>query len=189
MMKEPDLKLLEWIGEFLPDAELQRVKDTINKKPFRITDAYKELFSGYNTESAEQILSITAEIPDRNYTGLISGLDIRFLSFCEHHFLPFHGLVDLIYDPDEYILGIGKLSRLVDYRTSRFNIQEKIAKELCEDLISFGKAKGAFARVKAYHTCLCYRGPKKHESSNVVTYAMGSCLEMNKQNEIKMVVT
>lgn len=188
MMKEPDLKLLEWMSEFLPATEMQRVKGTISKKPFRITNAYKELFSGYDIGSAEEIISITAEIPDRNYTGLISGLDIRFLSFCEHHFLPFYGLVDLVYDPNEYILGIGKLSRLVDYRTRRFNIQEKIAKELCEDLILFGKAKGAFARVKAYHTCLCYRGPQKYESSNIVTYAMGSCLETSKQSEIQMML-
>lgn len=187
-MANPDLKLLEWLSEFLPSTEIERVTNTVNQKPFRITDAYKELFSGYSIQSAEEVISFTEEIPNKDFSGLISGIDIQFLSFCEHHFLPFYGAVDVIYDPGEYILGIGKLSRLVDYRTRRFNIQERIAKELCEDLIAFGRAKGAFVRVKAHHTCLCYRGPRKYGSSNIVIYAVGSCLDPNKQKELQMLI-
>lgn len=186
--ENPDIKLFEWLGEFLPHDELQRVKNTINKKPFRITEAYRELFSGYSIQSAEEVISFTEEVPNKDFTGLVSGIDIQYLSFCEHHFLPFHGVADVVYEPGEYIIGIGKLSRLVDYRTRRFNIQERIAKELCEDLMTFGRAKGAFARVKARHTCLCYRGPRKYDSSNIVTYAIGSCLEANKQREIQMLI-
>ncbi|MEN9612140.1 MAG: hypothetical protein RLZZ628_2954 [Bacteroidota bacterium] len=185
-METPDFKLLDWIAQFIPQDELSRLQKEFNHKPFRITNAYKDLFSGYEILSAKEILTITEEVPNSDYNGLVSGLNIPYLSFCEHHFLPFIGEVDVIYEPNNYILGIGKLSRLVDYRTKRFNIQENIAKQICEDLMTFGNAKGAFVRISAHHMCLCYRGPKKYQSSNVVSYSIGSCRKPEKINEIKI---
>jgi GTP cyclohydrolase I len=185
----PDLILLEWFKEFLPQEELERVAKTMKKKPFRITKAYKELFESYTIEDASKILTITETLPQKNYNGLVSGLNIQYLSFCEHHFLPFFGTVDIIYEPGSIILGIGKLSRLVDYRTKKFNIQEFIAKELCEDIMQYGNAKGCFSRVTAKHSCLCYRGPKKYTSSNTVTYSTGTCMTQEKLNEIRLILS
>jgi GTP cyclohydrolase I len=187
-MKKTDLKLLEWIAGFVPAQELDRLKSGFEKSPSRITKAYKELFSGYEMPDAGEILTVTEDIPGKDFTGLVSGLDIPFLSFCEHHFLPFVGTADVIYEPDEHILGIGKLSRLVDYRTKRFNIQENIARQICEDLIKFGKVKGAFARVTASHMCLCYRGPQKYQSTNIVTYSTGTCRQTSIKNDIDLIL-
>ncbi len=70
-------------------------------------------------------------------------------------------------------MGIGKLSRLVDFRAKRFNIQENIAKQICEDLIEFGDAKGAFVRISARHTCVCYRGgPKKNMTLPILLHTL-----------------
>lgn len=187
-MKQPDLKLLEWFAEFLPKEEVSRVASKFEIKPYRVTEAYRQLFSSYEISNAGDILTITEEVPNGNYNGLVSGINIPYLSFCEHHFLPFVGVVDVIYEPNTYILGIGKLSRLVDFRTKRFNIQENIASQICQDLIQFGNAKGAFVRISARHMCLCYRGPKKYESSNIVTYSLGSCNEANKLTEINLIL-
>lgn len=187
-METPDLKLIDWLSEFLPKEEVLRVREEFSKKPFRVTKAYRELFSGYEIPSAENVLTVTEEVPNGDYNGLVSGLNIPYLSFCEHHFLPFVGLVDIIYEPNKYILGIGKLSRLVDYRAKRFNIQENIAKEICEDLIQFGNAKGAFVKISAKHMCLCYRGPQKYDSSNIVTYALGSFKDSKKNSEINLIL-
>jgi len=179
-----DLKLIGWMSGFLPSTEVDKVADSLEQKPNRITAAYRELFTGYQITDAAEILTVTEELPNRDFSGLVSGINICYLSFCMHHFLPFFGVVDLIYEPDSSILGIGKLARLVDYRTRRFNIQENVARELCEDLITFGKAKGSFARVKATHTCMCYRGPQKYDSFNVVSYSLGTCQETIRQQEI-----
>ncbi|HMM78738.1 MAG TPA: GTP cyclohydrolase I [Pyrinomonadaceae bacterium] len=189
MSKNPDSKLTDWMSEFLPQAELDKFLKGIEEKPDRITAAYRELFAGYVSKDASEILTVTEEVADRDFSGLVSGLNISYLAFCMHHFLPFWGTVDLIYEPDSLILGIGKLSRLVDYRTRRFNIQENVARELCEDLLTFGNAKGAFARVKASHACLCYRGPQKYESVNVVTYSLGTCQEPVRQQEISIILS
>lgn len=188
MRNNPDIKLLEWLSEILPKKELSRIASTFSLKPYRITNAYRELFNGYEISDASKILTITEETPNCDYNGLVSGIRIPYLSFCEHHFLPFIGFVDVIYEPSKYILGIGKLSRLVDFRTKRFNIQENIARQICEDLMEFGFAKGAFVRISAKHMCLCYRGPQKYESSNIITYSTGSCSEPNKLSEINLIL-
>ncbi|HAX21060.1 MAG TPA: GTP cyclohydrolase [Hydrogenophaga sp.] len=171
---KPDLELLQWIRNIAPE-QVEVLSRQFDEKPDRITNAYKELLSAYSQETPDEIISVTEEIEDGSFNGLVSGLSIDFLSFCSHHFLPFFGSVDVLYHPGSKIIGIGKLSRLVDYRTKRFTIQEHIAKDLCEDLMLYANAKGAFAKVVAKHTCLCHRGPKKYQSKNVVTYSLGTC--------------
>ncbi len=188
MENKKDLLLLQWLKSFLPIEESDRLEREFSSKPFRITKGYQDLLEGYIVTSAAEILTVTEEIPNKDYNGLISALDVPFLAFCEHHFLPFIGKIDLVYEPSEFILGIGKLSRLIDYRTKRFVIQENIAKLLCEDLIVFGKAKGAFAKVTANHMCACFRGPKKYDSRNTVIYHSGTCSQVDRINEIQILL-
>jgi len=183
----PEYNLLEWLSSILPEQDLISFQNSIKSKPDRITKGYRDLFEGYELDSAKDLLTVTEELGNESYHGLVSGLEIPFSSFCEHHFLPFFGTIDIVYEPGEYIVGIGKLSRLVDYRTKRFNIQERIAEQLCSDLMKFGLAKGVFARVKAQHMCLCYRGPKKYSSVNVVCYWSGTFLEESKKQEISLI--
>jgi len=185
MKNSPDLALVDWLKIVIPN-NVNEIEDIVLTKPYRITNAYQELFSGYEIKSAKEIITITERVQENSYTGLVSGLSIDYMSFCAHHFLPFFGKVDIIYEPNDLIIGIGKLSRLVDYRTKKFNIQENIAKELCEDLMEFANAKGVFVRVTARHSCLCYRGPTKYHSENIVTYSTGTC--RTKQNDIKLIL-
>lgn len=184
----PEFHLLKWLSSLMAAHHVDSFEKTISQKPGRISDAYQELMEGYKIENAQTLITVTEELPNQNYQGLVSGLEIPFLSFCEHHFLPFFGTVDIVYEPGEYIIGIGKLSRLVDYRAKRFNIQERIAEQLCSDLMEFALAKGAFARVKAQHLCLCHRGPKKYSSFNTVCYWSGSLLEASKKQEIDLIL-
>lgn len=186
--ERPDIHLVDWLKLVIPN-NISEIQDIIDTKPYRITKAYKELLAGYTILSAEEIITVTEEIEKDSYSGLVSGLSIDYLSFCAHHFLPFFGKVDVIYDPSDVIIGIGKLSRLVDYRAKRFNIQENIAKELCEDLMEFANARGAFARVSAKHTCLCYRGPTKYQSENVVVYSIGTCSDVDRQQNIGFILS
>jgi GTP cyclohydrolase IA len=186
--EHPEYNLLKWLSSMMSDQDISSFEQTIRSKPGRITNGYKDLFQGYEIESAKELITVTEDLEESSYTGLISGLDISFLSFCEHHFLPFFGTIDIVYEPGKYIIGIGKLSRLVDYRTKRFNIQERIAEQLCRDLVEFGLAKGAFVRVKAQHMCLCYRGPRKYHSSNTVCYWNGSFLDVSKKHEVELML-
>ena len=97
----PEFNLLQWLSSILPNQDIVSFEEVINDKPGRITNAYKELLQGYEIKSAKELITVTEDLGDQVYHGLVSGLDIPFLSFCEHHFLPFFGTVDIIYEPGE----------------------------------------------------------------------------------------
>ena len=158
-----DKRLLDWLDGVFADCPQvsAALSSTLQDNPGRISRAYRSLFDGYSMDPAK-IVKVALEVPKSDYVGLVSSTRIPFLSFCAHHFLPFIGTVDVVYEPGSSIIGIGKMSRLVDCRAKRFQLQEILVKELCEDMMSFAKAKGAYIRSSARHLCVCYRGPEHH---------------------------
>lgn len=168
--------LCNWIEELLgsdsPAAAAFRA--SADEKPGRISAAYRELLSGYET-TAEELVQVTASLsPTETYDGLVQAEGIYFVSICAHHFLPFFGTVDLTYHPGNIILGIGKLPRLVAMRSRRFQIQEYLVQELCRDLMGPVGAQGAFVSSRAQHMCICGRGPSCPEVETVTTYGAGT---------------
>lgn len=138
----------------------------------RIQRAYGELLGGYALV-AEDVLNETVRV--ENYAGTVSVEGISFYTFCEHHFLPFFGLATITYKPREIITGIGKLIRLVKYvHSRRLQIQEIMAKDICDDIIRVLDAKGVKVTLRAKHLCTCSRGPSDDTSMTEVNYQIGS---------------
>jgi GTP cyclohydrolase IA len=180
-----DGALADWIDSILPDApeagrELGR---TLNDNPGRISRAYRSLLSGYLTDP-KTILKITVEVPGRDHAGLVSTARIPFLSFCAHHFLPFFGTVDIVYEPGPYIIGIGKMPRLVECRARRFQLQEFLVRQIAEDMSEFAEAKGVYVRSTARHCCVCFRGPEDFTAVNTTTYSLGTLAVSTRMPEI-----
>jgi|TARA_Y100000310_G_C20632248_1_gene789256 GTP cyclohydrolase I len=171
------VKLVNWINKIIDDKE---GLESIEESEERIIKAYKELLSGYNVDPSK-ILSITKKV--KNHEGVIAQTDINFYSICPHHFIPFFGNVSLAYEPGEIIIGLGKLKRLVDAYSRRLIIQEDIVKKIAEELMSSGKAKGAFVMSKAKHLCICSRGPNDDTTETITTYALGTLTDVNKQKK------
>jgi GTP cyclohydrolase I len=183
--KSQDLGLLRWFQEILPDSP-QAIDDlarTLDDNPGRISRAYRSLLSGYGMDPA-RVIKFAAEVRDNPYAGLVSSLDIPFLSICAHHFLPFFGTIDIIYQPATHLVGIGKLSRLVSCRSKRFQLQELLTKSICEDLMLHARAQGAYVRSSARHTCVCYRGPEMQSVVNQSTSRMGSLAQADQFHEV-----
>ena len=167
--------LLDWIESILPEASddsIKPLKDSLIEAPDRIDKAYKELLGGYG-ENPGEIVKITAQV-DESYSGVIEAVEIPFLSFCAHHFLPFSGTIRVAYEPSDIIIGIGKLPRLVWCRTRRFQIQEFLVKEIANDLTIHARARGVAVEATAAHMCVCYRGPNAHAVKNVCKYSTGT---------------
>lgn len=167
--------LLKWLQQILgnaPDA-IEHIEKLVTQNPGRISRAYEELLSGYQ-QNPQDLVQVTAPLDGQAYTGLISAIDVPFLSMCAHHFLPFHGFIDVVYEPGEFILGIGKIPRLVQCRARRFQIQEFLVRDIAADFMNFVKAKGVFVRARAVHVCVCYRGPRSYATSNAVTFSAGT---------------
>lgn len=180
-----DAKLLEWIQTVTtgwPQAG-QELAATLSDNPGRISRAFRSMLAGYSTHP-EEVLKITMETPLDGHHGLVSSDRVPFLSFCAHHFLPFFGWVDVVYEPGAYIIGIGKMPRLVSCRAKRFQLQELLVKQLAEDMMEHAKAKGVYIRAAAHHMCVCYRGPDFATVKNVTTYSLGSLGHPEREPEI-----
>ena len=180
-----DAKLLDWI-ELVTDGWPEAARDlgnTLVDNPGRISRAYRSLLAGYSIKPHD-VLKITMETPHDGHHGLVCSDKIPFLSFCAHHFLPFFGQVDIVYEPGEYIIGIGKMPRLVNCRAKRFQLQELLVKQLADDMMEHARAKGVYIRSAAHHMCVCYRGPDFATVKNVTTYALGSLEHHEREPEI-----
>lgn len=157
-----DQRALEWFDE--PEAE------------DRIRRAYSELLSGYSINPAG-LLKTTREIaPGENYTGTVTVRDINYFSICAHHFLPFYGKIDITYQPGKIIIGLGKFPRLVQAYSRRFQIQEDLVKEIAEEIMTSGKAKGVRVKSTGRHMCMCSRGPSDHTAETDTEFALGTLL-------------
>ena len=113
--------LIEWAGD---DPDREGLLDT----PGRVVRAYEELFSGYGSDPREYLERTFEEVA--GYDELVVLRDIRVVSLCEHHMLPFLGKAHVGYLPSDRVVGISKLARVVHGFARRLQIQEKLTSEI-----------------------------------------------------------
>jgi GTP cyclohydrolase I len=113
---------------------------------------YEEIFSGYHMNS-ELDISFNEE------TDSIIARDIQFYSMCEHHMLPFFGKIQIAYVPSGKVFGISKLARLVEKYSRRLQIQERLTKEIADEIMRMG-VKGVMVVAEGEHLCMRMRGVK-----------------------------
>ncbi len=172
-MKE--IQAADWIQKITGDrAPLDQLREW---EP-RIVAAYSELLDGYDADLAA-ILNDIAHV--RGHPGLVIERDIQFTSLCYHHFLPFFGSVDIVYEPTEIITGLGRLVELVQAYAHRFQIQEFLVRDIAHTLQERLDAKGVFVRSQATHLCIHSRGPNDRRAQTICTYALGSLETIERQ--------
>jgi len=139
-------------------------KEVIDNTPGRVHDAYEELLCGYDINIEELFKTFESE----GYTGMVVSKEIKFFSLCQHHLLPIYGQVHIGYVTSDKVLGISKLSRLVEAFAHRLQIQEQLTKQIADALYNSPlKPKGVMVVVEARHMCQEMRGVKN--GSNIVT--------------------
>ena len=154
--------IIEAIGE---DPNREGLAGT----PERVAEMYAELFMGMGEDPSEE-LKIGFEIGHREMVIL---RDIPFYSMCEHHLLPFYGVVHIGYLPNSEgrIIGISKLARVVDIIAKRPQLQERMTTEIADAIDEGINPDGVAVVVQAEHLCMIMRGIKK-PGSNVITSAI-----------------
>lgn len=120
--------------------------------PERISNMYEEIFSGY-TASSELSIQFSED------SDAVVARDIQFYSMCEHHMLPFFGKIHVAYSPNGRVVGISKLIRLVEKYSKRLQIQERLTKNIADELFAQG-VKGVAVLAEAEHLCMKMRGVK-----------------------------
>ena len=162
---EEAVKLL--LDYIVGDNKREGLKDT----PSRVIKSYEELFSGYRDEIETVLNKRFRDISKYNDVVLLKSMN--FTSTCEHHMLPFSGIVDIAYIPSKEVLGISKLARIVDMFARRLQIQERMTAEIACALQEHLAPKGVAVRVSASHSCMTHRGTQKDGSIMESTHFTG----------------
>ena len=154
------LSIIEAIGE---DPHREGLVGT----PRRIARMYAELFAGLTLDPASELSTGFEE----KHQEMVMLKDIPFYSMCEHHLLPFFGVVHVGYIPAEKVVGISKIARAVEIIARRPQLQERLTTQIADAIVNALQPQGVGVVVQAEHLCMSMRGIKK-AGSNVVTSAM-----------------
>ena len=156
--------LIRWAGD---DPEREGLRDT----PSRVAAAYKELYAGYAEDPAQVLDRVFEEV--EAYGDMVVVRDIPFHSQCEHHMLPFHGVVHVAYYPSTGVVGLSKLARVVDVFARRLQTQEAMTVQIAEAIDEVLKPRGVAVLADAEHMCMSMRGVRKEGSRTLTTRFTG----------------
>lgn len=156
--------LIEWAGD---DPDREGLLDT----PARVARAYRELFAGYAENPREYLERTFEEVG--GYDELVVLRDIRVVSFCEHHMLPFIGKAHVGYLPTNRVVGISKLARVVNAFSRRLQIQEKLTAEIADAIHEILHPQGVGVMIESEHSCMSMRGVNTPGSHLVTSRLMG----------------
>ena len=156
--------LIEWAGAN-PDRE------GLVETPKRVVKAYEQFFEGYD-QDPEEILTKTFEEVE-GYDEMVIVKDIRLESHCEHHIVPILGKAHIGYIPNNRVVGISKLARIVDVFGKRLQTQETMTSQIANVIQKVLDPKGVAVVIDASHQCMTTRGVHKPESSTVTSAMKG----------------
>ncbi len=157
--------LLLWAGD---DPDREGLIDT----PARVARAYEEFFSGYGADPVELLQRTFEEI--EGYDEMIVLKDIRLESHCEHHMVPIIGRAHIGYLPNNRVVGISKLARVLDAYAKRFQVQEKLTAQVANCIDEVLQPRGVAVVIEAGHQCMSTRGVHKQGVSMVTSRMLGA---------------
>ena len=161
-------KIIRWVGE---DPSREGLKST----PKRLVKAFKEYYRGYN-EDPKQILEKTfGDV--QGYDDMVIQKNISLQSHCEHHMAPIIGVAHVAYIPNERVVGLSKLARVVEVFSKRLQTQEKLTMQIAKTLMEALDAKGVAVSIDATHQCMTMRGIKKEQATTITNYYLGKFKE------------
>lgn len=167
----------EWLRSIGEDPDREGLRGT----PQRLRDSWAFLTSGY-AEDVETILA--GEISNDSYDEMVLLRDIELLSICEHHFLPFYGRCHIAYLPDKTMIGLGRLTRLVDAFSRRLQIQERLTTQIAGAIQTYLQPKGVGVVIEAHHLCMALKGVEK-QHCRAVTSAMRGCFRSRQETRME----
>ena len=156
--------MLRWAGDD-PDREGLRAT------PDRVVRSYEEFFSGYD-QDPEEILARTFE-EIAGYDDMVVLRGIRFESYCEHHMVPIIGVAHIGYLPNDRVVGISKLARVLEIFSKRLQIQEKMTAEIANTIDRVLKPQGVAVVIEGEHQCMTTRGVHRPGVNMVTSQMMG----------------
>lgn len=157
-------------------------REGLKNTPNRVARMYGEIYEGVmltNEEICKMFLTTFSDSEDDGDMGdkfgdLVIVKDIPFYSTCEHHLVPFFGHAHVAYIPNEKIIGISKVARLLEMIAKRPQVQERITKDVLDCIVQMLDPKGVMIVIEAEHLCMSMRGVKKPGTKTVTSATYGA---------------
>ena len=166
--EEAFIKIIKWIGE---DPSREGLKST----PKRLVKAFKEYFKGYNEDPKKILEKTFGDV--QGYDDMVIQKNISVQSHCEHHLAPIIGVAHLAYIPNQKVVGLSKLARVVEVFSKRLQTQERLTMQIANVLMEALDAKGVAVSIDATHQCMTMRGIKKEQATTVTNFYLGKFKE------------
>lgn len=157
-------EIIKAVGE---DPDREGLRGT----PGRVARAYEEMLAGYTLDPKKILATTFAE----GHSEMVIERDIPFYSLCEHHMLPFFGVVHIGYIPQGRLVGISKFVRLVECYSRRLQIQERMTSQIADALTAELNPIGVGVVTIAEHLCMTARGVRV-SGAKTITSAMRGLL-------------
>ena len=161
------------VRELIIELGEDPTREGLRETPRRMADMYEEIFGGYESDS-----ELSVQFSEDSDT--VVAKDIRFYSMCEHHMLPFFGRIHIAYSPNGRVFGISKLVRLVEKYARRMQIQERLTRDIADELFGQG-VKGVAVVADAEHLCMEMRGVRN--SARMTSSAFRGTYEGRRERE------
>jgi GTP cyclohydrolase I len=158
---------LELLGE---DSQ----RDGLQRTPLRVAKAYEFLTRGYWLDP-KQVLNDA--LFDVKSDEMVIVKDIDFYSLCEHHLLPFFGKCHIAYLPNDKVVGLSKLPRLVEVFARRLQVQERMTTDIARTIEELIHPQGVAVVIEAQHLCMAMRGVEKQNSYALTSSMLGAFRE------------
>ncbi len=166
----PDDPMLEHVRAILEQMGEDPDREGLIKTPDRVAKALRFMTKGY-AEDPKAV--INGALFTEDYQEMIVLKDLDFFSMCEHHILPFYGKAHVAYIPNQRIVGISKLARLVEVYARRLQVQERMTTQIANILMEQLDPLGVAVVLQAEHLCMRMRGVEKQNSVVVTSANLG----------------
>ena len=162
--EEAFVKILEWMGE---DPSREGLLET----PKRVVKAFKEYFRGYAQDPKKELEKTFGDVD--GYDDMVIQKNISVQSHCEHHMAPIIGIAHVAYIPNERVVGLSKIARVVEVFSKRLQTQERLTVQIANTLMESLDAKGVAVTIDSTHQCMTMRGIKKEQATTVTNFYLG----------------
>ena len=166
------------LTEVVSTLGLDLTDDSLAETPHRIAKMYvHEIFSGLDYDNFPKISVIENKM---SVDEMVKVSDIDLTSTCEHHFITIDGLAEVAYIPENKILGLSKINRIVRFFAQRPQVQERLTQQILVAIQTLVETENVAVTIKATHYCVKSRGVMDANSETSTT-ALGGIFKTNPQ--------
>lgn len=163
--------IAEKFSEIMVALGLDLENESLQRTPYRVAKMYvNEVFSGLDDSNFPEIRFVENEYQHSIHGNMVF-VKINLNSFCEHHFVPIMGTAYIAYIPNEKLIGLSKIPRILNFFSKRPQLQERLGAQIADSLSTLLDTPHVAISITAQHFCMVARGIEdftSHTTTNVL---------------------